>query len=80
MKRADDASVFGQITRLADQEHALFDRGGLSEEESRRLAAIQTELDQCWDLLRQRRALRALGADPAQARVREAQVVTKYSG
>jgi predicted metal-dependent hydrolase len=46
----------------------------------RRLAALQTELDQCWDLLRQRRALREFGHDPAQAKARPADVVKKYTG
>jgi hypothetical protein len=41
---------------------------------------VQTELDQCWDLLRQRRALREFGGDPSQAHAREADVVKKYIG
>ena len=81
MDQADrDAPVLGQIRRLANEEHKLFDQGELSHEESRRLAAVQVELDQCWDLLRQRRALREFGADPSQARVRDAEVVKKYTG
>jgi hypothetical protein len=75
-----DASVLGHITRLADEEHGPFGKGGLSQDESRRLAAIQVELDQCWDLLRQRRALRELGADPSQAHVRDAGIVKRYTG
>jgi len=75
-----DASVSGHITRLADEEHRLFERGELSHEESRRLAAIQVELDRCWDLLRQRRALREFGGDASRARVRDADVVKKYVG
>ena len=75
-----DASVFGHLTRLADEERRLFEQGELSHEESRRLAAIQVELDQCWDLLRQRRALREFGDDPSRARVRDADVVRKYIG
>ena len=75
-----DASVLGRITRLADEEHKLFAREELSQEESRRLAALQVELDQCWDLLRQRRALREFGNDPSQAHVRGADVVKKYIG
>jgi hypothetical protein len=70
-----DTSVLGHITRLADEEHGLFGKGKLSHDESRRLAAIQVELDQCWDLLRQRRALREFGADLSQAQVRDANVV-----
>ena len=46
----------------------------------RRLAVLQVELDQCWDLLRQRRTLREFGGDPSQAHARDADVVKKYIG
>jgi hypothetical protein len=75
-----DASVLGRIQRLVDEEHRLFERPQLSDEDSRRLAAIQVELDRYWDLLRQRRALREFGGDPSQAHAREAEVVKKYIG
>jgi Protein of unknown function (DUF2630) len=75
-----DTSVLARIQGLAAEEHVLFERESLEDAESRRLAAIQTELDQCWDLLRQRRALREYGQDAAQARVRAPEVVKKYSG
>ena len=75
-----DASVLTEIQRLVDEEHQLFERGELSPEDSARLAAVQTELSQCWDLLRQRRALREYGLDPSQAQVRDADVVKKYVG
>ncbi len=75
-----DASVLAHIQRLAAEEHALFERPSLEEGERKRLAAIEGELDQCWDLLRQRRALRESGQDPAQAKVRPAEVVKKYVG
>jgi hypothetical protein len=76
----DDASVLKHIQRLVSEEHKLFARSELSPEESHRLGALQAELDQCWDLLRQRRALREFGGDPAQAHAREADVVKKYGG
>ena len=60
------------IQRLVNEEHRLFERGELGPEESRRLSTVQGELDQCWDLLRQRRALREFGGDPSQAHAREA--------
>ena len=75
-----DASVLSHIQRLVAEEHQLFERGELSSDENHRLTALQAELDQCWDLLRQRRALREFGGDPAQAHVREADVVKKYIG
>ena len=49
-------------------------------EEHQRLRAIETELDQYWDLLRQRRALRETGGDPREARVRPAEEVEGYTG
>ena len=49
-----------------------------SEEEQGRLRALQVELDQCWDLLRQRRALRSVGQDADQAQVRPPEIVEKY--
>ena len=76
----NDASVLAHIQRLVNEEHRLFERGELGPEESGRLSTVQTELDQCWDLLRQRRALREYGADPSQAHARDADVVKKYVG
>ena len=78
--RERDASVLAHIQRLAAEEHALFDRESLEPAQSKRLAEIQTELDQCWDLLRQRRALREYGQDAAQAHARPPEVVKKYVG
>ena len=75
-----DAPVLARIQRLAAEEHELFERESLEEAERKRLAAIQSELDQCWDLLRQRRALREFGQDAAQARARAPEVVKKYIG
>lgn len=49
-----------------------------TEEEQGRLRALQVELDQCWDLLRQRRALRTVGQDADQAQVRPPEIVEKY--
>ena len=49
-------------------------------EEHQRLRAVEVALDQCWDLLRQRRALRETGGDPREARVRPADEVEGYLG
>ena len=75
-----DASVLSHIESLVAEEHRLFDRGERSDEESKRLAEVQAQLDRCWDLLRQRRALREFGGDPTQAHARDADVVKKYIG
>jgi hypothetical protein len=75
-----DASVLAHIQRLVAEEHKLFERNELSPEENQRLSTVQVELDQCWDLLRQRRALREFGGDPSQAHARDADTVKKYIG
>jgi len=76
-----DERVHESIEQLVAEEHELYERaaeGGMSESEHRRLEAIKVGLDQCWDLLRQRRALREAGDDPSAARVRDPEVVERY--
>ena len=73
-----DTSVLAHIERLVAEEHRLFGQQSLDPEGSKRLADVQGELDQCWDLLRQRRALRE--TDPSQAHARPPEVVKKYIG
>jgi hypothetical protein len=77
----DDERIRDRIQQLVGEEYELYDRGGeggLSDSEQRRLDSIEVGLDQCWDLLRQRRALREPGRDPDGARVREPGVVEPY--
>ncbi|ALA59279.1 DUF2630 family protein [Nitrospira moscoviensis] len=73
-----DQSVLNRIQELVSHEHALQHKEALSEEDRARLRHVQVELDQCWDLLRQRRALRTVGQDPDRAQVRPAEIVEKY--
>ena len=76
-----DQPVLAHIQQLVAEEHRLFEQGErviVGEMDNRRLAQVQVELDQCWDLLRQRRALRDVGLDPNMAQVRSAQVVENY--
>jgi len=80
MPQSQDASVLAHIQKLVAEEHKLFEGKALSPEQDKRLGQLQTELDQCWDLLRQRRALRETGGDPSQAHARPADVVKKYLG
>ena len=77
----DETQIHQQIEQLVAEEHELFDRvgeGGLNADEHNRLESIKVSLDQCWDLLRQRRALRESGQDPEAAHVRPAEVVERY--
>jgi hypothetical protein len=73
-----DRSVLRHIEELVWQEHRLQAQVSLSEEERARLKAVEVELDQSWDLLRQRRALRAAGQDPDKAQVRAPDIVEQY--
>jgi hypothetical protein len=77
----EDERVHDRIEKLVAEEHELYERvseGGLSGNEHNRLEEIKVSLDQCWDLLRQRRALREAGQDPEAARVRDPEVVERY--
>jgi len=73
-----DASVLQHIDQFVKEEERLYSQKELRNEDEARLAALKVELDQCWDLLRQRRALREFGKDPDQAKVRSANVVENY--
>ena len=73
-----DGSVLRHIEELVSQEHRLQEQESLSEEERARLKAVEIELDQSWDLLRQRRALRAAGQDPDKAEVRAPDIIEHY--
>jgi Protein of unknown function (DUF2630) len=80
-----DESIAARIERLVSEEHDLRDREQLDspnpaalEGDKERLRNVEVELDRCWDLLRQRRALRDAGSDPEQAQVRDADTVEHY--
>jgi hypothetical protein len=79
----DDQEVFDQINRLANEEHELFakeSRGEASPADRDRLERLGVSLDQCWDLLHQRRARRSAGLDPDEAAVRDEGTVEGYLG
>jgi hypothetical protein len=80
-KEANDQPVLGHIERLVEEEHRLYNQGAAStDQDVARLKSIQVELDQCWDLLRQRRARREFGQNPEAAQVRPPEVVENYEG
>jgi hypothetical protein len=68
----DDPQIHNEIEQLVAEEHELWER------DRQRLASVKVSLDQCWDLLRQRRALREAGRDPRGADVRGPEVVERY--
>lgn len=73
-----DRDVLGEIHSLVEEEHQLRRQGDGSEEERARLAAIEAQLDQCWDLLRRRRAREDAGQDPNAERARPRSEVESY--
>jgi Protein of unknown function (DUF2630) len=79
----EDKKIIDQINELAHEEHGLFERearGEATEAERDRLKRLDVTLDQCWDLLHQRRARRSAGLDPDQASVRGERTVEGYMG
>ena len=82
MPAVDEHQILSQINDLVSQEHQLrtqLSAGELSsQEEHDRLAALEGALDQCWDLLRQRRAKREFGQNVDEAKPRDVEIVEKY--
>jgi hypothetical protein len=76
-----DPDILVTIDELAHEEHRLREaegRGDLDDRDKERLSSIEVQLDQCWDLLRQRRARRGAGLDPDEADVRSTDTVEHY--
>jgi hypothetical protein len=80
-----DESIATTIEKLVSEEHKLRTREQTDssnpealEQDAERLRAVEVELDRCWDLLRQRRALRDAGGNPDDAQVRSADTVEHY--
>jgi hypothetical protein len=79
----EDKKVLSRIDELAREEHELFEKeshGKASDADRERLKKLQVTLDQCWDLLRQRRARRSAGQNPDEAQVRDEKTVEGYIG
>ncbi|MBA3419979.1 MAG: DUF2630 family protein [Geodermatophilaceae bacterium] len=75
----DDSEIRDRISSLVEEEHRLRENpDGLSPEDRTRLEGLEVGLDQLWDQLRQRDALRQAGADPDRARQRPADEVEGY--
>lgn len=78
----EDSEVLASINALSHEEHDLLhageQKGGLSDEQHARIGEIKVELDRLWDLLRQRRARRHAGLNPAGAEERDASIVENF--
>lgn len=74
----EDKKVFKHIKKIADEESRLYSKENLTDKEIKNLHAMKVELDQCWDLLRQRKALLKAGKNPDNAKVRSPDIVENY--
>ena len=77
----DDSELLNSIDSLVKEEHALMQQtqqGGLNDAQQARMHEIEVRLDQCWDLLRQRRARREFGLNPEEASLRDPNTVEHY--
>ena len=77
----DDQELLQRIQALVEEEHKLTQQshvGDLEEDQHARMRALEVSLDQCWDLLRQRRARRGAGLNPDDAQVRPSEIVENY--
>jgi hypothetical protein len=77
----EDGQIHGTIEQLVAEEHQLWEHeasGNATDADRQRLEELKISLDQCWDLLRQRRALREAGLDPETAQARPEDVVENY--
>jgi len=77
----NDETLIERIGALVEEEHALertLAQDPETPEADQRLQELEVALDQCWDLLRQRRARRSAGVDPDEAKARPADVVEHY--
>ena len=76
-----DTELFQHIEKLVQEEHELMQHAegvGLDAEQHTRMKQLEVSLDQCWDLLRQRRARRHAGLNPEDAQVRDPGIVEHY--
>jgi hypothetical protein len=73
-----DESILSTIQGLTHEEQRLYGQNQLSDDDRLRLEKIKVQLDQCWDLLRQRDARREFGDDPDRAKMRPPSVVERY--
>ena len=77
----DDNAILHNITSLVNEEHELMkqaEQGVLDETQQARIRDLEVQLDQCWDLLRQRRARREFGLNPEEAKLRDPNIVEHY--
>jgi hypothetical protein len=75
-----DKTILQHISELVQEEHELVSGNRTPDDKAARLKHVGEQLDQCWDLLRQRRAKREFGDDPDAAKARDVGTVERYTG
>lgn len=75
-----DKSILDHIAALVAEEDALREHSPAEAKDHERIRQLEVQLDQCWDLLRQRRARREFGQDPSDAQPRDPKTVEGYEG
>ena len=75
-----DQTILDHIGSLIEEEHRLKNDPAAAPDAHARIRHLEEQLDQCWDLLRQRRAKREFGGDPGEAQVRDVKTVEGYIG
>jgi len=78
MASETDKSVLNHIDQLVKEEERLYGKGQVTVDDQKRLAELKVQLDQYWDLLRQRRALEEFDENPDRAKKRPAKIVENY--
>ncbi|MDO3645250.1 DUF2630 family protein [Mucilaginibacter sp. L3T2-6] len=73
-----DQSVLAYIKQLTEKEEEMYGNPDLNDADIKALHTVQSELDQYWDLLRQRRAFRDAGEDPERAKMRSSETIENY--
>jgi hypothetical protein len=74
----DETDILSRIHSLVEEEHKLRDTTEHTEEQRTRIGKLEADLDQCWDLLRQRRAKRQYDENPEEAQARPESTVESY--
>ena len=74
----EETDILGRISALVDEEHKLRESGEHTDDQRARMQELEAHLDQCWDLLRQRRAKRQYGENPDEAEPRPEPQVEGY--
>jgi hypothetical protein len=74
----EDNQVLSHIKNLTATEEDLYEKENLTDADIKQLHKVQLDLEQCWDFLRQRRALRNAGNNPDDTEIRDAETIKNY--